>query len=217
MFDSPILLVLILLLNVGISFWNARVAGLIWPERGIHGTFVWLVVWSAVIQSAVGFSMPCVIALAWLAGEAGLLDSAGMRAVGALWYLAVILPILGTGFIITAHSWMVAYRERSLMSMGLAAYNTAATAHNTYSAVSSIGEMFGVLGDALKGSSSDSDSNKSGVLVLLVIVAIVVVSLGLGILATRAVVLHYAGKLDLPAGARPAMRASIPDRRYRNG
>lgn len=219
MFDSPIILALILVLNVAISFWNARVAGLIWPERGLHGTMIWLVVWSAVVQSAVGFSMPCVLALTWMAHAAGLLDNTAMRAVASLWYLAIIIPVLGTGLIITAHSWMVAYRERSLLNMGTAAYNTAATAHNLYSATSGIGDAFSSVGDLFSGSSSssDSDDNPAAILVVILVFAIVAVSLGLGILATRAVVLHYAGRLEIPEGARPSLRPEAEPRRYRRG
>jgi hypothetical protein len=183
-------IVLILALNVAISFWNAKVCGEAWAESKAVGGFIRWVVWSGAIQSAVGFSMLYVFMMAGAGYVTGFLSLKAIEALLSLWYLAVIIPVLGTGLIITVHSWIVAYRERSLLNMGTAAYNTFAQAHNMYSAVDGIGKSFGKVGDLFD---SDSDNPQAAIVFILAAVA-----LAAGALTTYSIINIYAGTLPLP-------------------
>lgn len=173
--------------NVFISFWNARVVGLAWGDRSAdYGGFMRLVLWSALVQSAVGFSMPILVLEAVIFRAAGVLSDAALRGMFSLWYLMVIVPLLGTGLVITAHSLVQAYRSRNWGDMAVAGYNTLATAHNIYDASSGIGS-------ALKGFTSfadDDEENNGGMLVILVGI-LVALALAAGALITWGVVSHY--------------------------
>lgn len=192
-----LVLVLVLLLNVGISFWNARVVGLMWNERKAHGTFMYLVLISALVQSVIGFSMPILLGEAALFHSLGYLSDAAVKALTQMWYLAIIFPALGTGTIITAHSLMEAYRERNFANMATATYNTFAMGHNIYQASSGIGEAFSGLSSFFKSSSDDEDSG-AGLMFVLLAVLVGLSLLGGGFI-TYGIVQHYKGKLAIPA------------------
>jgi hypothetical protein len=187
------MLLIVLILNIGISFWNARVVGLMWPERKVHGTFIYLVILSAVVQSVLGFSLPILLLELWVATSAHYVSPAFMEAAIRGWYVFAILPLLGTGLIITAHSWIAAYRERSFGNMATATYNTVAQAHNMYSAVSGIGDAFKGLGGFF--SSDDEDASAKGALLMIALVALSVLG---GAFITYGIIRHYAGRLSLP-------------------
>jgi hypothetical protein len=199
------LILLLLALNGAISFWNAKVCGEAWAEAKVLGGFIFLVVWSGAIQSAIGFSMIYIFVMAGAGYVTGFLSDKSIEALLSLWYLAVIVPALGTGLIITVHSWIAAYRERSLLNMGTAAYNTFAQAHNMYSAVDGIGQSLSKVTDFFSSDDSDSDDFLKGVVILLVIVA-----LAAGILTTYSIIRIYAGTLPLPK----ASSVPVGRRRY---
>src|SRR3546814_20748298 len=48
------------------------------------------------------------------------------------WYVMIVIPALGSGLLITIHSWTLVFRERRLSSLGGAAWNTYAQAQNTF-------------------------------------------------------------------------------------
>lgn len=182
-----ILIVVTTIWNVLISFWNARVVGLAWGDRSAdYGGFMRVVLWCALVQSAIGFSMPVLMLEAVIFRATGVLTDAALRNMFSLWYLMVIVPLLGTGLVIWAHSLVQAYRSRSWGDMAVAGYNTAAMASNVYDASSGIGS-------ALKGFtdfSSDDERDNGGMLVMIVAI-LVAVSLAAGCLITWLVVSHY--------------------------
>lgn len=132
---SILFLVLILLFNFVVSIWNAHVAGRVWLDAKALGGWSSILAWSAAVQSACGFATVYVVALgAGLVGI-GLIHAPALHALMALTYLLIILPVLGTGLIITVESWIAAFRERSYANMTMAALNTATTAYNMASAL----------------------------------------------------------------------------------
>lgn len=191
-----LLLVLLLVLNTGISFWNARVAGLAWVEAKHLGGFIRLVVWCAAIQSAIGFSMVILAAMVFGAIAIGYLPPELGKSAFSLWYLLAIVPALGSGLIITIHSWIVAYRERSLSSMGVASWNTFAMAYDTYHAFDGVGKALSEVGK-LFDTKDSSDNNGKAVMVVILLVIIAVLG---GMLLTATIIKRYAGTLPLPAG-----------------
>lgn len=190
------MLVLLLILNFAISWWNCYAVGGIWTESKALGGFSRLLAWSAAIQSAIGFSSVIGFLLGYVAYSLGYLPVKYATDAISLWYLLVIVPVIGTGLVITIHSWIVAFRERSLLNMGTAAYNTFAQIHNMYSAIDGIGEAFKGVSDLFDGDSDDAQ----GTMVLLVIALVAAALLG-GVLLTYVLIRKYAGRLPVPAPA----------------
>lgn len=182
-------LILLLALNFGISWWNAYVCGKAWVETKHIGGWIRLVVWCGAIQSAIGFSMVFLFGIVGVGLLTGLIEPAVLSLATAFFYLAIIIPALGTGIIITVHSWIVAYRERDLMSMGVAAYNTMATAYNIYSSVNGIGAAFSTISETI------GEIEDSRVMLALMIAAVAILG---GVLLTATLIQRYAATVPLP-------------------
>jgi len=110
-----------------------------------------------------------------------------MQAVMSLWYVGVIFPILGTGFVIWAFSIREAYRRRDFTSFAVAGWNTYAQIHNTLSAVNNLGSTFGNVVKYFE----TSKGNKG-----LTVILIVVVSLLLGFMIAVSLVRFFARRAD---------------------
>ncbi len=201
---GAIWIVLILILNFGVSWWNARTCGRAWEESKAVGGWIRVLVWCGAVQSAIGFSSVFMFPLIFLARAVfpETFTDEYVQATVNLWYVTIIFPALGTGLIITIESWIVAYRERSLKNLGVAAYNTFAQAHNTMSAINdfmpalrSVGEMFG---KAMSG--RGSSKGKANLLALMIVIAIVALAICGGALLTSVLIHRYAGTVPLPAG-----------------
>lgn len=116
-------------------------------------------------------------------------------AAGSLWYLLVIIPVLGSGLIVTIQSWILAFRERTLRKMSVATWNSYAQIYNTAGAIDGIGDAFGAVVDLFTPRDSDDSSDA---LVRLVI-GIVTLALAGGVVLTAVLIKHYAGRLAAPA------------------
>jgi hypothetical protein len=187
-----------LILTFGISWWNAYVAGKTWVESRVIGGFIRVVTWSAAIQSACGFTMVLAFALGGLGYALGLVGMPVLHLLANMTYLLIILPILGSGLVITIHSWIIAYRERSILGMGVASYNTFAQAYNTYEAIDGIGNAFGVVWNAV--SKDDEDTNP----ILGIAVVLLCAAAAGGIMLTMGIIKHYAGTMPIPARVQTA-------------
>ncbi len=181
---------LVILLNLGISFWNARVTGLVWVETKAIGGFARFMTWMGAVMAAVGFSWCYLIVIALGAHELGYLDKDATRVALQLGYIILIPLVLFSGFFIWIDSVVQAWRQRDFASIGTAAWNTFAQAHNTYSAINGFGEAFG---DVFKAFTSDADEDTVKALPLLLIVVIVAFALIGGVITTVAIVKNYAG------------------------
>ncbi len=102
-----------------------------------------------------------------------LADQRFIEATFNLGYVMIIFPIIGSGLAIWAHSVVVAYRERSAASIGIAAWNTFAQAYNIYGAFRGLPDILKSLGSFLKGGDSKTKA-----------IQIAIASLALGILTT---------------------------------
>jgi hypothetical protein len=186
---SGVVIILLLALNFGISWWNAYVAGQSWIAARSEGGWARVVIWSAAVQSACGFTLVFAVLMAFGLTTAHVLPAKAMGAVMDMAYLLIILPILGSGLIITAQSWISAFRRRSFGGGLLASYNTFAMASDAYNAFSGIPEAFRGLQN-LVGSEDDDPKG----MVFAIVVGLVVASLFLGVLLTRGIIFHYAGR-----------------------
>ena len=197
-------LILMLGINGLISWWNCRVVGQAWVEVNQLGGF-WMkaVVWSGAFQAVVGFSMLYLFALVGLGNVVAQFFESGPAIISQVnniamstWYLLIIIPALGTGYILTVHAWIAFARERTLMNAAGAGWNTFASIYNTYHAIDGISSSAGVLGEAISGALDSDTDAKAKVLILGIILAIG--SLIGGYFTARYLILKYSATLPLP-------------------
>lgn len=191
------------IINFAISWWNARVVGCMWVEAKVMGGFPRFMAWMGGIMSASGFTWCYLVVLLFGAyyaqpafvepGEPLPLTPEHIRGGFALGYLIIIPGVLFSGLMIWIDSLVQAWSRRDLPSMGAAAWNTFAQAHNTYSAMEGIPEALGQVGKLF---SSKGDDKGKGLVLIILLVVIAVLS---GILTTVAIVKHYAGTRPIPA------------------
>lgn len=183
---TPMLIVMAVI-NLAISWYNAKVCGSCWAEAKAFGGFPRLLVWCGAVQSAVGFSMLLLWAALFAAHFFEILPAKILDGAVSLWYLAVIIPVIGTGLIITIESLVTAWRKRNLLHIGRAAWNTYATVSNIHDASS------GMVSNSLDSVSGmfDSDDSASTAAAKLAFV-LVGFSLAGGVLLTIWLIRHYA-------------------------
>lgn len=170
------------ILNVVISFINAWSVGRSWADSKAVGGWARVVTWSAAVMSACGFTWVYLVILALVARSGHWLPQRYVDGMLDLGYVVIILPVLGSGLAIWIDSLTTAWRQRSLGSGAIAAYNTFAMAHNVYEAATTLPDVVGRLTKTFS-SDDDEDSGAAALAILLVIVAL----LG-GVLTTAAIV-----------------------------
>jgi hypothetical protein len=193
--------ILIWLLNFGISIWNAYAVGTAWVETKHAGGWPRIVAWAGAVMSASGFSWCYLIILTYAAYGLEWLDSSHVSAAMYLGYLVLIPGILSSGMVITLDSWARTYRQTTLGNLGRAAWNTYAQIHNTFNAVSDLDTAFGSVIDALrsKGSGgSDSSDKKGGAVAFILVFVLVMLALLSGVLTTAVIISRVAGNTKLP-------------------
>jgi hypothetical protein len=197
-FSGNGLMILILVINVGISFFNAYVCGRSWEESKAVGGILWLVVWCTAIQSALGFSSVVLLFLIYLAHDYVPAYFTDVYFKGALnlWHLTIIFPIIGAGLSVTIESWVAVYRDASLLRLSNAAWNTFAQVRNTASAVEKMGGALSSAGDPFKFTSDTEDDGKD--VGLAILAALVSLALLGGSVITAAIIRLYSGTVPLP-------------------
>lgn len=180
------------LLNLVISIFNAWGCGKTWNETRYIGGFLHLMNWMGAIMAACGFTW-CYLVVFAVVGqvipvtpEEGvevaetvyLLDAETAKIMFQLGYTVIILPVIGSGTMITLQSWAHFYRKRSFANAAVAGYNTLADVYNIYGAVRHmpgiLDDLGGFFGSGSGGSSSSSgkDSGKAAIVILLVAFAV---------------------------------------------
>ena len=180
-----LLLIGVMILNLVISFLNTRNVGKVWAESRAAGGWIRLLAWCG----AVGFTFVYAIVVAYIAVSTGYLPPQLMGVMLNLIYLLIIIPLIGSGIFITIQSWINFAREKSLMNLGVAGWDTFAQAYNTYNAIQSFGPALDSVQEGLGGlfGDGDSDSDSSTYRVIL-LVAIVLLA---GMLTTTVVIRRY--------------------------
>lgn len=183
---------LLLIFNFAVSWFNAWSVGRSWSETKAVGGMSRFMAWCGAIMSASGFTW-CYLIILVLINSAmphkWQLPQKYSDAVLALGYLAIILPIIGSGIAITIQSWAYFWRERTFKNGAIAGYNTFADIYNIYEAIDAIPDALSIVGKAFGGSSSsdDDDDSGSGKLIMLVIVIVILAIVG-GILTTTMII-----------------------------
>lgn len=198
-----ILLVFVLLLNILISVWNCYAVGSAWKDvMTLGGTFDKVLMWSGVIQSGVGFSMPILLILSHLSAsyltlgeDPYITPEEGIQLLNwiySLWYVLIIFPILGSGLAIWAHSLRVAYQRRDFSSIAVAGWNSFAQISNTLSAINNIGGALSEVGSLYKSLLSTKGDFKNKVAILAIL--IVITSIVLGFIIAFSLVKYFSNK-----------------------
>ncbi len=182
------LAIILLFVNLGISWFNAWSVGRSWADSKAIGGWPRIVTWCAAVMSACGFTYVYLTVLALGAGAFHLLPPQYVRAALELGYVMIILPLIGSGLGITIDSITTAWRRRDMMSIGVAGFNTFAQVHNVYAAATTLPSVLGDLGKTFN--TDDEDSGPATYLVIL----LVAFALGGGILTTSAIIRATARK-----------------------
>jgi uncharacterized membrane protein (DUF485 family) len=195
--------VLIWVLNLGISVWNAYAVGRAWVEVRHAGGWPRFLAWMGAVMSACGFTWCYLLLLAFVAYWAQWLTTPQLEAMINLGYVLIIPGVLFSGLMITIDSWAQAYRRRTLASFGTAAYNTFAQIHNTYHAISDLGRAFRGLAAFFQGSRGRDRKDRDDAGAVLLVVLLVLLALFGGILTTAAIIRRVAGR-EPPLPTEPA-------------
>jgi hypothetical protein len=187
------LAVLFWILNLGISIWNAYAVGKVWVETKHYGGWPRFMAWMGAIMSAIGFTWCYLLVLAFVAYQTEWLTADQIEAMITLGWVLLIPGILFSGLMITVDSWAQAYRQRTLASIGTAAYNTFAQIHNTYNAIRGFGPALRGLAGFFGGDRSDRSDSRDGGGAIVLVVLLVLLALFGGILTTAAIIRRVAG------------------------
>lgn len=171
------MLFFLVFLNLAISAFNAWSCGRSWATTKHLGGLAHFMNWMGAIMSACGFTWCYTIMLAFGAHELHKLNDAYFQGALELGYVVVIFPILGSGLAITLEAVVYAWRRRTLSSMGIAAWDVFAQAHNMYQAITMLPDVFSHLGKLFDAADDEKPMVK-------LMVAIVVLALCGGILTT---------------------------------
>jgi hypothetical protein len=119
----------------------------------------------------------------------------------SLWYVMVIIPALGSGLVITLHSWIELFRTRSWVDLAATSWNTYAMVHNVSSAAESLGPAFDTVGEWLSYvftfRGGDSSDGAKGALARLMLMIVVLALIG-GALLTAVIIKRNMGRLPVP-------------------
>jgi hypothetical protein len=190
------LVALVWLLNLGISIWNAYAVGKSWVEARAAGGWPRVMCWAGAVMSASGFTWCYLLLVGLVAYHFEWIDQAQLVTAFNLGYILLIPGILLSGLLITLDSWGRAFRRGGFLNYGVAVYNTYAQVHNTYHAITSLGDAFrGVQG--YFGGDSRSERDRSGS-AWIVVVLLVAVALLAGVLTTAFIIWKVAGTTPLP-------------------
>lgn len=190
------LFALVWVLNFAISVWNAYAVGKVWVEARVAGGWHRFMCWVGAVMSACGFTWCYLIFLALTAHRFGWLTEDQVQVALDLGHVLLLPFILFGGYAITLDSWAQAFRRGGVLNYGLAAWNTYATLHNTFSAWRNLGGAFSSLGNFLNSRRRDRDrGGDGGPVVVLLLVAFALLA---GVLTTAVIVRRVAAKDPLP-------------------
>lgn len=180
------MLLLIFVLNLAISLWNAYAVGTMWSETKIVGGWARFMSWCGAVMAASGLTWCYIIVYGYIGLAGGYLNRGDFELLLQMGYLLIVLPVVGSGFGIWIDSLVQAYQRRSFGSVGVAGYNTFAQARNVMSIARDAPSVLSSVIDGLSSKSSKK-SGDSGAGALLLIV-VVIVAAAAGIITTWAII-----------------------------
>lgn len=206
--------VFVMALNVAISFWNASLVGRFWSEKHLLPVGTQVLMWAGAIMAVCGFFSTYAVILVVLMASTHMFEVLGqtlfkvtvtpedvrliVETTMNMVYLMIIIPILGSGLVIWAHSLAVAYKQRNFSSAVVAGWNTYAQLHNTYNAVRYVPRAGGEVGKSFGKIFKSKDSGKVLAFLFLIFLPLIL-SLGLAIWTVAAIIQASDVKYDLVA------------------
>lgn len=179
------MLLVIFVLNLVISVWNAYAVGAMWTETKLIGGWARVMSWSGAIMAASGLTWCYLVVYGFLGLASGYLKQGDFELLLAMGYLLIVLPVVGSGFAIWADSVVQAYRQRSFGSVAVAGWNAAAQFHNTWNAARQAPSVFSSVFDALSSKGSKSSKDSAGSLILFVLLLLALLA---GVMTTWAII-----------------------------
>ena len=189
------LFALVWVMNFGISVWNAYAVGKVWVEARHAGGWRRFLCWMGAVMSASGFTWCYLSFLVLTANYFQWVTSEQTTAALDLGYVLLVPFVLFAGYAITLDSWANAYRNGGFLNYGVAAWNTYASIHNTYSAWRNLGGAFAGLGDFLKRRQSRDRDDANAVVLVVLLVAF---ALFAGVITTAVIIRRAAATDPLP-------------------
>jgi hypothetical protein len=193
------LFALVWVLNFAISVWNAYAVGKVWVEARLAGGWHRFMCWIGAVMAACGFTWCYLSFLALTAHYFHWLTEEQVLVALNLGYVLLLPFILFGGYAITLDSWAQAFRRGGFLNYGVAAWNTYASIHNTYSAWRNLGGAFTSLSNFFGGrrrSEQDGDGDGGGGIILVLL--LVAFALLAGVLTTAAIIRRVAATEPLP-------------------
>jgi hypothetical protein len=199
--NTAAFVILVWVVNFGISIWNAYAVGKAWVETKYSGGWPRFVAWAGAVMSASGFSWCYLIILTYAGYQLGWLDNDHVSMAMSLGYILLIPAVLSSGMVITLDSWARTYRRTTLMNLGRSAWNSYAQIHNTFHAIGDMDKAFGNVIDGLSAKGSGGGDKKGGALVFILVFVLVMLALISGVLTTAVIISRVAGTTPLPEAA----------------
>jgi hypothetical protein len=193
-----LLIGLVWLLNFGISLWNAYAVGKSWVEARAAGGWPRIMCWSGAVMSASGFTWCYLLLVGLAAYHFEVIDQAQLIVAFNLGYVLLIPGILLSGLMITLDSWARAFRQGGFLNYGVAVYNTYAQVHNTYRAITGLGDAFRSVRNFFGQGDSRSDRDNRSGSGWVAVVLLVALALAAGVLTTTFIIWKVAGSKPLP-------------------
>jgi len=194
-----VLLALVWILNFGISVWNAYAVGKVWVEARHENGWHRFMCWMGAIMSACGFTWCYLSFLALTANYFQWITEDQTMAALMLGYVLLVPFLLFAGYAITLDSWVRAYRQGGFLNYGVAAWNTYANIHNTYSTLQNMGGAFTSLGNFFRGERKGSrDNGGDGAGAIIVVILLVALALFAGVITTAVIIRRVAATDPLP-------------------
>lgn len=154
-------------LNLGISIWNAYVTGKVWIEAKHAGGMHRFMAWMGYLMASLGFSWDILVLVGILLHSLGKITPDQATLFFQAGYVLLVPGFLFSGYAIMFQSWANAYRNHSVVNMGVAAYNTYANIHNTFNAIDNLPKAFD---SVFKSFARGSGKSKANGLILFVVV-----------------------------------------------
>ncbi len=159
------MILLIWFLNLAISCWNAYATGKVWVEAKHAGGGYRFMAWMGYLMASLGFSWDILIVVGTFLVSAGKITQDQADLFFQAGYILLVPGFLFSGYAIMFQSWANAYRNHTVVNMGVAAYNTYANIHNTFNAIDNFPKAFSSVFKAFTGG-----RNKANGLILFVAV-----------------------------------------------
>lgn len=155
----PVSVLLVWILNLGISIWNSYAVGKVWVEAKHAGGGYRFMAWMGYLMASLGFSWNILILVGFSLASSGKITPEQIGLFFNIGYVLLVPGFLFSGYAIMFQSWANAYRNHSLGNLGVAAWNTYANIHNTFSAVNDFPKAFSAVFKAFTGGSGKSKAN----------------------------------------------------------